>query len=200
MKILVATTNKGKVKEFQDIFNSKFFFEIVTLNDLKISSDVEETGSTFERNAEIKAKYYNKISSLPTISEDSGLVIESLNGEPGVYSARYGGASLNDDERLDLVLRKMHKIPKNKRSAKFVSVICGVGFMKNKLFFSRGELRGYISFERKGKNGFGYDPIFCANKDNHTLASKTTEYKNSISHRRKSIEIFLSKLIKDKII
>ena len=137
---------------------------------------------------------------MPTISEDSGLVIDSLSGEPGVYSARYGGASLNNDERLDLVLRKMHKIPKNKRSAKFVSVICGVGFIKNKLFFSRGELRGNISFEKRGKNGFGYDPIFCANKDIHTLASKTIEYKNSISHRRKSIEIFLNKLIKDKII
>ena len=126
MKILIATTNIGKIKEFQEILNKKKIFEIFTLNDLNISVDVEETGNTFEENAEIKATFYSKLSKMPTISEDSGLVIDSLNGEPGIYSARYGGENLNDNDRVELVLKKMTKIHKEERSARFISVICGV--------------------------------------------------------------------------
>ena len=199
MKILIATTNFGKIKEFQEILNKKKIFEIFTLNDLNISVDVEETGNTFEENAEIKATFYSKLSKMPTISEDSGLVIDSLNGEPGIYSARYGGENLNDNDRAELVLKKMTKIHKEERSARFISVICGVGFGSRSLF-SRGELEGFISSSKQGKNGFGYDPIFSPIGDNATLATKEIDEKNKISHRRKSIEIFLNKLIKDKIV
>ncbi|KAA1298511.1 MAG: RdgB/HAM1 family non-canonical purine NTP pyrophosphatase [SAR202 cluster bacterium] len=199
MKILIATTNIGKIKEFQEILNKKKIFEIFTLNDLNISVDVEETGNTFEENAEIKATFYSKLSKMPTISEDSGLVIDSLNGEPGIYSARYGGENLNDNDRVELVLKKMTKIHKEERSARFISVICGVGFGSRSLF-SRGELEGFISSSKQGKNGFGYDPIFSPIGDNATLATKEIDEKNKISHRRKSIEIFLNKLIKDKIV
>ena len=199
MKILIATTNIGKIKEFQEILNKKKIFEIFTLNDLNISVDVEETGNTFEENAEIKATFYSKLSKMPTISEDSGLVIDSLNGEPGIYSARYGGENLNDNDRAELVLKKMTKIHKEERSARFISVICGVGFGSRSLF-SRGELEGFISSSKQGKNGFGYDPIFSPIGDNATLATKEIDEKNKISHRRKSIEIFLNKLIKDKIV
>ncbi|KAA1289581.1 MAG: RdgB/HAM1 family non-canonical purine NTP pyrophosphatase [SAR202 cluster bacterium] len=199
MKILIATTNFGKIKEFQEILNKKKIFEIFTLNDLNISVDVEETGNTFEENAEIKATFYSKLSKMPTISEDSGLVIDSLNGEPGIYSARYGGENLNDNDRVELVLKKMTKIHKEERSARFISVICGVGFGSRSLF-SRGELEGFISSSKQGKNGFGYDPIFSPIGDNATLATKEIDEKNKISHRRKSIEIFLNKLIKDKIV
>ena len=199
MKILIATTNIGKIKEFQEILNKKKIFEIFTLNDLNISVDVEETGNTFEENAEIKATFYSKLSKMPTISEDSGLVIDSLNGEPGIYSARYGGKNLNDNDRGELVLKKMTKIHKEERSARFISVICGVGFGSRALF-SRGELEGFISSSKQGKNGFGYDPIFSPIGDNATLATKEIDEKNKISHRRKSIEIFLNKLIKDKIV
>ena len=199
MKILIATTNIGKIKEFQEILNKKKIFEIFTLNDLNISVDVEETGNTFEENAEIKATFYSKLSKMPTISEDSGLVIDSLNGEPGIYSARYGGKNLNDNDRVELVLKKMTKIHKEERSARFISVICGVGFGSRSLF-SRGELEGFISSSKQGKNGFGYDPIFSPIGDNATLATKEIDEKNKISHRRKSIEIFLNKLIKDKIV
>ena len=143
----------------QRILNKKKIFEIFTLNDLNISVDVEETGNTFEENAEIKATFYSKLSKMPTISEDSGLVIDSLNGEPGIYSARYGGENLNDNDRVELVLKKMTKIHKEERSARFISVICGVGFGSRSLF-SRGELEGFISSSKQGKNGFGYDPIF----------------------------------------
>ena len=193
MKILIATTNIGKIKEFQEILNKKKIFEIFTLNDLNISVDVEETGNTFEENAEIKATFYSKLSKMPTISEDSGLVIDSLNGEPGIYSARYGGENLNDNDRVELVLKKMTKIHKEERSARFISVICGVGFGSRSLF-SRGELEGFISSSKQGKNGFGYDPIFSPIGDNATLATKEIDEKNKISHRRKSIEIFLNKL------
>ena len=199
MKILIATTNIGKIKEFQEILNKKKIFEIFTLNDLNISVDVEETGNTFEENAEIKATFYSKLSKMPTISEDSGLVIDSLNGEPGIYSARYGGKNLNDNDRVELVLKKMTKIHKEERSARFISVICGVGFGSRSLF-SRGELEGFISSSKQGNNGFGYDPIFSPIGDNATLATKEIDEKNKISHRRKSIEIFLNKLIKDKIV
>ncbi|MAX11911.1 MAG: non-canonical purine NTP pyrophosphatase, RdgB/HAM1 family [Chloroflexi bacterium] len=199
MKILIATTNFGKIKEFQEILNKKKIFEIFTLNDLNISVDVEETGNTFEENAEIKATFYSKLSKMPTISEDSGLVIDSLNGEPGIYSARYGGENLNDNDRVELVLKKMTKIHKEERSARFISVICGVGFGSRSLF-SRGELEGFISSSKQGNNGFGYDPIFSPIGDNATLATKEIDEKNKISHRRKSIEIFLNKLIKDKIV
>ena len=199
MKILIATTNVGKIKEFQEILNKKKIFEIFTLNDLNISVDVEETGNTFEENAEIKATFYSKLSKMPTISEDSGLVIDSLNGEPGIYSARYGGENLNDNDRVELVLKKMTKIHKEERSARFISVICGVGFCSRSLF-SRGELECFISSSKQGKIGFGYDPIFSPIGDNATLATKEIDEKNKISHRRKSIEIFLNKLIKDKIV
>ncbi|MFL2649374.1 MAG: RdgB/HAM1 family non-canonical purine NTP pyrophosphatase [SAR202 cluster bacterium] len=199
MKILIATTNIGKIKEFQEILNQKKIFEIFTLNDLKINEDVEETGNTFEENAQIKATFYNQLSRMPTISEDSGLAIDSLNGEPGIYSARYGGVNLSDNDRVELVLKKMSKIPIEERSARFISVICGVGFGSNTLF-SRGELEGSISSSKQGSNGFGYDPIFSPIGDNATLATKEIDEKNKISHRRKSIEIFLNKLIKDKIV
>ena len=199
MKILIATTNIGKIKEFQEILNKKKIFEIFTLNDLNISVDVKETGNTFEENAEIKATFYSKLSKMPTISEDSGLVIDSLNGEPGIYSARYGGKNLNDNDRVEVVLKKMTKIHKEERSARFISVICGVGFGSRSLF-SRGELEGFISSSKQGNNGFGYDPIFSPIGDNATLATKEIDEKNKISHRRKSIEIFLNKLIKDKIV
>ena len=104
MKILVATTNEGKIREFEQIFAEKF--EILTLNDLAIEIDVEETGDTFHQNALIKATKYFELSKIPTVSEDSGLEIAELNGEPGIFSARYGGVDLNDRDRVDLILQK----------------------------------------------------------------------------------------------
>ncbi len=197
MKILVATTNKGKIKEFEQIFAEKF--EILTLNDLSIKIDVEETGVTFHQNALIKATQYFELSKIPTLSEDSGLEIAELNGEPGIFSARYGGADLNDRERVDLILQKLSNVPSKKRQAKFVSVICGVGFAETPIY-SEGILDGYIAEQKNGKNGFGYDPIFLPIGSDQTTASMSKEEKNKISHRRKSIDKFLKILIRDKII
>ncbi|MEC7837974.1 MAG: RdgB/HAM1 family non-canonical purine NTP pyrophosphatase [Chloroflexota bacterium] len=197
MKILVATTNEGKIKEFEQIFAEKF--EILTLNDLSIKIDVEETGVTFHQNALIKATQYFELSKIPTLSEDSGLEIAELNGEPGIFSARYGGADLNDRERVDLILQKLSNVPSKKRQAKFVSVICGVGFAETPIY-SEGILDGHIAEQKNGKNGFGYDPIFLPIGSDQTTASMSKEEKNKISHRRKSIDKFLKILIRDKII
>jgi len=197
MKILVATTNEGKIREFEQIFAEKF--EILTLNDLAIEIDVEETGDTFHQNALIKATKYFELSKIPTVSEDSGLEIAELNGEPGIFSARYGGVDLNDRDRVDLILQKLSNVPSKKRQAKFVSVICGVGFAETPIY-SEGILDGYIAEQKKGKNGFGYDPIFLPIGSNQTTASMSKEEKNKISHRRKSIDKFLKILIRDKII
>jgi len=199
MKILIATMNKGKIKEFQKIIPENKGVEILRLTDLSIKNDVEETGNSFADNAFIKASYYQNISNTPTVSEDSGLEIEALDGEPGVYSARYGGTKLTDDERVDLVLKKLRNVPKIKRKAKFISVICGIGF-KPEPIFCTGVLNGFISEKKEGKNGFGYDPIFLPERKKITTASMTIEQKNNISHRKKSIDKFLKVLITDKII
>jgi XTP/dITP diphosphohydrolase len=199
MNILIATTNKGKLNEFQKIFNVNESIKLFTLNDLSIKIDIEETGQTFEKNAAIKADFYHKISGIPTISEDSGLEIFKLDGEPGIYSARYGGEELNDVERTELILEKMKDFQPPYRGAQFISVICGVGFKKQKIF-SKGVLEGYISNKKQGKNGFGYDPIFCLENEETSLACKSIDEKNQISHRRKSIDKFLKILIKDRIV
>ena len=197
MRILVATTNLGKIKEFQDIFPSKI--EILSLKDLNIDIDVIEDGKTFRENALIKANEYYDISKIPTISEDSGLVIDYLNGEPGIFSATYGGKNLSDDQRVDLVLRNMNGVESIQRGARFISVICGIGFYKEPLF-SEGIMEGFISDAKDGINGFGYDPIFNPVGKNETTASMQKDEKNNISHRRKSIDKFLKMLITDKII
>tara|TARA_B110000116_G_scaffold78115_1_gene67759 strand:+ start:188 stop:787 length:600 start_codon:yes stop_codon:yes gene_type:complete len=199
MNILIATTNNGKLNEFKKIFNFNKNIKLFTLSDLSINDDVEETGKTFEENAAIKADFYYRKSGIPTISEDSGLEIFILCGEPGIYSARYGGKELNDSQRTDLVLEKMKNYKNHNRRAQFTSVICGVGFKKEKIF-SKGLLKGYILDKKQGLNGFGYDPIFCLNNENLSLACKSMEEKNQISHRRKSIDKFLKILIKDRIV
>ena len=197
MRILVATTNLWKIKEFQDIFPSKI--KILSLQDLNIDIDVVEYGETFRENALIKAKQYYSISKIPTISEDSGLVIDYLKGEPGIFSARYGGKNLSDDQRVDLVLRNMNGVESIQRSARFISVICGIGFFKEPLF-SKGVMEGFISDTKNGINGFGYDPIFIPLGKNETTASMSKDEKNVISHRRKSIDKFLKMLNTDNII
>ena len=197
MRILVATTNLWKIKEFQDIFPSKI--KILSLQDLNIDIDVVEYGETFRENALIKAKQYYSISKIPTISEDSGLVIDYLKGEPGIFSARYGGKNLSDDQRVDLVLRNLNGVESIQRGARFISVICGIGFYKEPLF-SEGIMEGFISDTKDGINGFGYDPIFIPVGKNETTASMSKDEKNNISHRRKSIDKFLKMLITDKII
>jgi XTP/dITP diphosphohydrolase len=159
-------------------------FEVVGLDDLGIDIEVEETGSTFEENAVLKARAYAEVSGELTLADDSGLVVDALNGEPGVLSARYGGDGLDDEGRVQLVLDKMNHLPGWERTARFVAVLALAGDeVPNGLATSEGVIEGAIMHEPIGENGFGYDPVFWLATHAKTTAQLTGEEKDEISHR-----------------
>ncbi len=189
MKIIAATKNKNKLREFGEILKG---FEIVSQEDAGIDIDVEETGTTFEENSLLKAKAIYDMTGIPAIADDSGLCVDALGGEPGVYSARYGGEGYDDKGRVSLLLKNMENIPDDKRSARFV---CAITLVDEKgVLTARGECEGKIGYEPKGTNGFGYDPVFFVEKFGKTMAEISPEDKNSISHRGKALEIFSEKI------
>ena len=182
-KLLVATRNSGKVREFSRML-SEMPFEMVGLDDLGITLEVEETGSTFEENAVLKARAYARESGELTLADDSGLEVDSLNGEPGVLSARYGGEGLDDEGRVQLVLDKMKHLPGWERTARFVAVLALVGDeVTDGVVTSKGVMEGAIMHEPIGENGFGYDPVFWLASHAKTTAQLTGEEKDVISHR-----------------
>ena len=191
MKIIAATKNKNKLREFGEILKD---FEIISQEDAGVDIDVEETGTTFEENSYLKAKAIYDITGITTIADDSGLCVDALNGEPGVYSARYGGEGYDDKGRVQLLLKNMKDVPDEERTARFVCVITLVG--DGGVLTARGECEGSIDYEPKGENGFGYDPVFYVDRFEKTLAEVTPEEKNSISHRGKALKIFAEKLNK----
>ncbi len=182
-KLIVATWNSGKVREFSRML-SEMPFEVVGLDDLGITLEVEETGSTFEENAVLKARAYARESGELTLADDSGLEVDSLNGEPGVLSARYGGEGLDDEGRVQLVLDKMKHLPGWERTARFVAVLALVGDeVTDGVVTSKGVMEGAIMHEPIGENGFGYDPVFWLASHAKTTAQLTGEEKDVISHR-----------------
>lgn len=191
MKIIAATKNKNKLREFGEILKG---FEIISQEEAGVDIDVEETGTTFEENSYLKAKAIYDITGITTIADDSGLCVDALNGEPGVYSARYGGEGYDDKGRVQLLLENMKDVPNEERTARFVCVITLVG--DEGVLTARGECEGRIDYEPKGENGFGYDPVFYVDRFEKTLAEVTPEEKNSISHRGKALKIFAEKLSK----
>ena len=191
MKIIAATKNKNKLREFGEILNG---FEIISQEEAGVDVDVEETGTTFEENSYLKAKAIYDITGITTIADDSGLCVDALGGEPGVYSARYGGEGYDDKGRVQLLLKNMQDIPDEKRTARFVCVITLVG--AEGVLTARGECEGRIDHSPKGENGFGYDPVFYVDRFEKTMAEVTPEEKNSISHRGKALKIFAEKLAK----
>jgi len=191
MKIIAATKNRNKLREFGEILKG---FEIISQEDAGVDIDVEETGTTFEENSYLKAKAIYDITGITTIADDSGLCVDALNGEPGVYSARYGGEGYDDKGRVELLLKNMKDVPKEERTARFVCVITLVG--KDGVITARGECEGKIDYEPKGENGFGYDPVFFVEQYGKTMAEVTQEEKNAISHRGKALKIFAEKLAK----
>lgn len=191
MKIIAATKNKNKLREFGEILKG---FEIISQEEAGVDIDVEETGTTFEENSYLKAKAIYDITGITTIADDSGLCVDALNGEPGVYSARYGGEGYDDKGRVQLLLKNMKDVPDEERTARFVCVITLVG--EEGVLTARGECEGKIDYEPKGENGFGYDPVFYVDRFEKTLAEVTPEEKNSISHRGKALKIFAEKLSK----
>lgn len=186
MKILVASTNKGKIKEIKQILGNS---EIITLNDIKNTVEVIEDGNTFEENAKKKAKEIYNITLVPCIADDSGICIKKYNGWPGVKTARFLGEEKAGDtyssERNKFVLSKMKGLEKEERQVDYITVMA---YYDGKQFkIGKGILSGYIAKETKGSNGFGFDEIFEL-EDGRTLAELNSEEKNKISSRRKALE------------
>lgn len=180
-RLLIATTNPGKLREYAAIF-AGLPLELFTLPDLSIFDDVEETGTTFAENARIKAEYYRQRSGMTVLADDSGLEVAALGGEPGVYSARYAGPEASDAERNAFLLRKLEGIPFHARLARFVCVIA-LARLDGTVEFVEGALPGVIDFAPRGTHGFGYDPLFYLLDEDVTLAELPLERKNQISHR-----------------
>ncbi len=185
MKIIIATHNKHKLQEMGRIL-SPMGYEVVTDLDLGIElSDVEENGETFLDNARIKAEAGCKESGLPCIADDSGLCVDALNGAPGVYSARYSGVHGDDDGNNRKLLAELSGVPTEKRTAHFACAIC-VSFPDGSEVTATGKCEGYIGYEKKGTNGFGYDPLFMVG--DRSLAEMTAQEKDAISHRGNALK------------
>lgn len=190
MVFAVATNNQKKLKEIQRILDS-FGITAKTLKELGISVEIEENGTTFEENAVIKAKTIAKLSNLPTISDDSGLEVDALNGAPGVYTARYAGENATDDENIDKLLESMAGVEKEKRTARFVSAVC-LYMPDGRHTVCRGTCEGWIGYERIGDGGFGYDPVFMV--DEISYSQMTAEAKDAISHRGSALRQLKEKI------
>ncbi len=189
-KLLVATTNPGKLVEYQALL-SNLPVELLYLHDVGIVEEIPETGTTFEANAALKADGYARLSGLPTLADDSGLEVDALGGEPGVYSARYGDVG-SDSERTDLVLSKLEGVPDAQRTARFVCVIV-VTLPDGSHIEARGTVEGTITYAPRGTNGFGYDPIFGL-ETGTTMAELPPPEKNMISHRAEAARAIRSEI------
>lgn len=178
-ELLIATRNPGKLREFTAIF-AGLNLTLRTLDELGISDEIDETGTTFAANATLKAEGYMALSGLPTLADDSGLEVAVLNGAPGVYSARYGGVT--GAAQLAYLLEQLKDVPWHQRLARFVCVIA-LAHPQRPTELVEGTLPGVIEFEPKGTGGFGYDPLFYLLDEDATLAEIPVERKNQISHR-----------------
>ncbi len=185
-KLLLATNNTGKVREYHSLLLG-IPFELVTPKDMGIDMEVEEKGTTYEENARLKACALAKASGLLSLADDSGLEVDALNGEPGVLSARYAGKNASDADRVSYLLSKLKEVPKEKRTARFRCVIA-IAKPDGQVEFCEGECKGIIALEPCGKNGFGYDPVFCFPKYGKTMAELPIEIKNHISHRGRAAQ------------
>jgi len=186
-QVILATTNLGKVKEFQALLEP-FEWQILSIHDLDSSRipEVVEDGHTFEENALKKAKAFFEEFQLPALADDSGLEVDYLQGEPGIYSARYAGEGKNDLDNIEKVLEKLKGVPDVQRTAHFTCAIAYVAHDSS--FTTRGECHGRIAHEMVGEHGFGYDPIFYLPEKKVTMAQLTKEEKNQISHRSQALK------------
>lgn len=178
MRLLIATTNPGKVREYADLL-AGLSCQLVGLSDVGIDNDVEETGATYEENALLKAREYATISGLLTLADDSGLEVDALDGRPGVHSARYASDS---PTRITKLLDELKDVPDDQRRARFQCVIA-LAWPSGRTETTHGSCEGWIAHEPRGVNGFGFDPIFYMPEYNATLAELPESFKNAISHR-----------------
>jgi XTP/dITP diphosphohydrolase len=186
MKLIIATKNNNKIIEIKEKFSDFTELEIVSLTDFRDLPDVIEDGLTFEANALQKAHAYSQFTGETVLSDDSGLEIDALSGEPGVRSARYSGEKASDRENNNLVLMKLRNVPDNERTARFVCVIAIVQ-PNGSQYTVKGTCNGIITNKKAGSNGFGYDPIFYLPQLKKTMAELTLEEKNKISHRAEAL-------------
>ncbi len=193
MKVVLASKNKHKLVEISKI-TEKFGMELVLQSELGVDIDVEENGTTFEENSLLKAKAVMEATGLPAIADDSGIAVDALNGEPGIYSARYGfDDTLDDHGRMMLLLKNTEHVPDGQRGAQFVCVITFIS-PDGTLLQARGEVHGQLTRQPRGENGFGYDPIFYYPPLGMTTAELPSEVKNQVSHRGNALRILNEKL------
>ena len=178
MDLIFASNNKNKVREMQNIIPPRY--NILSLMDIGSTEEIKETGRTLEANAKIKAQYVYERYGKCCFADDTGLVVTALNGEPGVLSARYAGTHRSPEDNMKLVLEKLGDNPN--REARFITVVCLI--LRGKPYVFNGEVKGNITMEKRGYEGFGYDPIFMPSGYNLTFAQMPLEEKNRISHRR----------------
>lgn len=186
-ELIIATNNKGKALEFKELFKDKDI-DVYSLLDLTTTfPEVEETGTTFKENAQLKAEQICSLSQRAVLADDSGLVIDALNGQPGIYSARYAGLDKNDEANNEKVLRELQGVRDEERTARFVCVLALARPNLPTIFFN-GYCEGKIAHHPKGTNGFGYDPIFIPKGYDQTMAQLPPEEKNNISHRSQAMK------------
>ena len=187
MKLVLASKNRHKLAEMQTILG-ELGLEVVLESEVGVDVDVEETGTTFEENALLKAKAVMEASGMAAIADDSGLEVDALHGAPGVYSDRYGGKD-SDAARTALLLENMRDVPQEKRTARFVSAIA-CALPDGRVVTARGVCEGTVLFETRGDNGFGYDPVFFVPELGMTFAEADGARKNAVSHRGNALKEF----------
>jgi XTP/dITP diphosphohydrolase len=184
--VIFATGNEGKMVEIREIL-SDMDIRLLSMKEAGIEIDIEENGSTFEENAAIKARTIHEMTGQIVMADDSGLEVDYLNKEPGIYSSRYMGEETSYDVKNDNIIERLNGVPDEQRTARFVSAIACV-LEDGTLLTTRGEVEGRIGYERAGDNGFGYDPIFFLPEYGCTSAQLSMEDKNKISHRGRALE------------
>lgn len=190
LKLVIATSNLGKVREFREAL-SNLNLELLSAADVGIEAFPEETGASYEENALLKAGFVSLRARLPALADDSGLEVDALSGQPGVYSARFGGAGLSDGERTAYLLDLMAGVPRAGRGASFLASVV-LATPGGEMVTFRGECRGEVLTGPRGEGGFGYDPVFYSTELRKTFAEATLEEKRRVSHRGRALEAFVN--------
>lgn len=191
--LLIASNNKAKTEEIKRILG-KFYKNILTPADIGLKIEVDETGTSFEENAVLKARAFSKAAGMDAIADDSGLVVDALGGAPGIYSARFSKEG-TDEANNSLLLEKLKGVPEHKRTARYTACVA-IAFWDGKILTAEGKSEGRILENPIGKNGFGYDPLFYDETYKKSFAQLTPEQKDSISHRGKALRLLAEKLEK----
>ena len=184
--LLVATRNRGKLAELECMLHEAPY-RLISLDEIGLDFEVEETGSTFAENATLKATTYGEAAGLPTLADDSGLEVDALGGAPGVLSSRYAGEGANDGDRVALLLHNLADHPQENRTARFRCAIA-IALPNNEVHVVEGAAEGVITNDPRGENGFGYDPVFFLPEIGRTLAELPNEHKNRLSHRAEAVQ------------